>query len=72
MMRLRRRFVIVADAAAQLDIGPDTLRRLERLGRIPLARRDPISGYRVYDAAAIEHLRQALSEMQSSRTRMMA
>jgi hypothetical protein len=46
--------------------------RLERLGQIPTAPRDPANGYRLYDDAAIERIRQALDEMRPSDARMIA
>jgi DNA-binding transcriptional MerR regulator len=39
------------------------LLRLERLGRIPPARRDPQTQYRLYDDVAIERIRRAINEM---------
>lgn len=53
----------VAEAAAHLGVGPWTLRRLEASGRIPPAQRDTLTGFRVYDDAAIHHIRQALDQL---------
>ena len=53
----------INDAAAMSGASADTLRRLEREGLIPAPARDALTGYRVYDQAAIEALRAALAEL---------
>ncbi len=53
----------VSEAAALLGIGPWTLRRLETMGRIPQAPRDPLCGYRAYDDATVERIREAINDM---------
>lgn len=53
----------VAEAAAHFGVGPWTLRRLEASGRIPKARRDPLTGFRVYDDAALQDIKQALNTL---------
>ena len=50
----------VAEAAAHFGVGAWTLRRLEASGRIPHARRDPLTGFRVYDDAALQEIQEAL------------
>ncbi len=39
----------ISDTAKLVDRHPQTLRDYEKAGIIPPARRDPISGWRVYD-----------------------
>jgi len=51
----------VAETAELVGIGPWTLRRLERAGRVPSAQRDPLCGYRVYSVDAVEHVRTAIN-----------
>jgi len=53
----------VAEAAALIGIGPWTLRRLETMGRIPQARRDPLWQYRVYDDTDIARAKEAIERM---------
>ena len=43
-------------AARYLGIHPDSLRRAERAGRVPQARREPVSRYRIYTPADLESL----------------
>lgn len=71
-MKLRAKHLTVADVAAHLGIGVDTVRRLERIGRIPLAQRDTISGYRIYDDVAIERIREAIEQIDSTDARIPA
>jgi len=53
----------VAEAAAHFGVGPWTLRRLEASGRIPQARRDPLTGFRVYDDDALHDIKLALDTL---------
>jgi len=64
-MLLRERYMTVSDVAKLFGIGVWTLRRLEENRRIPPARRDPFSRYRVYDEAAVERIRLAVAQMES-------
>jgi len=57
---MRRNRYTVSDAAQLVNLNPWTLRRLERLGRIPLPPRDGISGWRYYTEDDIARLRAAL------------
>lgn len=55
----------VAEAARALGMHAWTLRRLERLGRIPAARRDLLAGNsRIYSRSDIEHLRAIISGLE--------
>jgi len=49
--------VRIAEAAEELRIHPQTLRRWEREGRIPKARRNGITGQRLYTLTELERLR---------------
>jgi DNA-binding transcriptional MerR regulator len=46
----------VAELAGQVGVTPDTIRFYEREGLLPAPRRTP-SGYRSYDAGAVDRLR---------------
>jgi DNA-binding transcriptional MerR regulator len=59
----------VADASERLDVNPWTLKRWERLGRIPAARRDPFCGARVYTAEDVERIKEHLTEAEIATTR---
>ncbi len=63
-MILRGRYQTVGEVAQLFGVREWTLRRLERLERIPPARRDPISGYRVYDPEAITRIGEAFQEIE--------
>jgi DNA-binding transcriptional MerR regulator len=71
-MKLRARYYTIGSAAQELGLTKWVLLRLERLGQIPAAPRDPVNRYRVYDDAAIERIRQALDEMRPSEAHMIA
>jgi DNA-binding transcriptional MerR regulator len=62
-MKLRARYYTIDSAARELGLTKWMLLRLERLGHIPPARRDPQTQYRLYDDVAIERIRQAINEM---------
>ncbi len=64
-MILRDRYLTVSDVAKTFGIGVWTLRRLEQNRRIPPARRDPFSGYRVYDEIAVERIKEAIAQMEA-------
>jgi len=64
-MILRDRYMTASDIAKMFGIGVWTLRRLEQNKRIPPARRDPFSGYRVYDEGAVDRIRQAIAQMEA-------
>lgn len=63
-----RSHMTISDASNELGIEPWTLRRLESLGRIPAARRDGLSGKRIYSDADIPQLRAALERITDGRT----
>ncbi len=65
---MQRNRYTVQDAAALVGVGPWTLRRLERLGRIPSPPRDGISGWRYYSDTDVEQLREALNHLADERT----
>lgn len=65
---MRRNRYTVQDAADLVGLGPWTLRRLERLGRIPTPPRDSISGWRYYSDDDVERLREALGRIADKRT----
>lgn len=51
----------ISDTAKLVDRHPQTLRDYEKAGIIPPARRDPISGWRVYDRGEISRIRRILA-----------
>jgi DNA-binding transcriptional MerR regulator len=51
----------VVEAARRLGIHPESLRRAERLGRLPQPTREPLSRTRTYTRADIERLKALLS-----------
>ena len=72
-MKLRARFYTIAGAAAELGLSKWMLLNLEKTGRIPPARRDPVNGlYRVYDDADIERIGQAIDNLNAIDTRIPA
>jgi DNA-binding transcriptional MerR regulator len=46
----------VAELAASVSVGADTIRYYEKVGLLPGPARTP-AGYRVYDATAVDRLR---------------
>lgn len=52
--------LLIAEAAELLGVSQVTLRRWDASGRF-LARRHPINGYRLYDAAAVLQLREEIN-----------
>jgi DNA-binding transcriptional MerR regulator len=50
------RLFSTTEVATFLGVHPDSLRRAERAGRIPRARREPVSRHRVYSRADVELL----------------
>lgn len=51
----------ISDTAKLVDRHPQTLRDYEKAGIIPPARRDPISGWRVYDREDVNRIRRILA-----------
>ena len=51
----------IGELAELLHRHPDTLRRYERAGLIPKARRDPYSKWRVWNAEEVEELVERLA-----------
>ncbi|HVA88883.1 MAG TPA: MerR family DNA-binding transcriptional regulator, partial [Chloroflexota bacterium] len=50
----------IKDAAADLGVSADILRRLEAAGQIPAPTRHPVNGYRIYSHYDIRSTRAAL------------
>ena len=46
--------------AAALGVHPDTIRNYEKRGIIPVARRSPVNGYRIWDAEDLDRMRDIL------------
>ncbi len=57
--RTMRKMLRVNEAARELGVSEAWLRRSERTGRIPMARRD-LNGWRVYTEADVATLRELL------------
>lgn len=51
----------ITDAAKLVDRHPQTLRDYEKAGVIPCAKRDPISGWRIYDREDVSRIRRILA-----------
>ncbi len=58
-----RKNYTISEAAEQVGLGPWTLRRLERQGRIPAARRDPLARARVYSEDDLTTLKAVLASL---------
>jgi len=54
---LRKQFFTLREAAKQLGVSARTIKRREADGSIPVIRRDPVSGYRVFSQDDIEKLK---------------
>ena len=54
------RLIRIGDAARRLSVSPITLRRLERAGAIPAARRHPRTAARYWLESELEDIRQVL------------
>ena len=65
---MHRNRYTVRDVAQFVGLNPWTLRRLERLGRIPAPPRDAISGWRYYTDHDLEQVRAALTRLERERT----
>lgn len=65
---MHRNRYTVQDAARLVGVNPWTLRRLERLGRIPSPPRDAVSGWRYYTDHDLELLQTALAHFVEKRT----
>jgi hypothetical protein len=50
----------IGKLAALLGLHPDTIRKYERQGIIPVANRSPLNGYRVWSEEDVEAIRQAV------------
>ena len=50
----------IGKLAADLGLHPDTIRKYEREGLIPLAHRSPINGYRVWSHQEAAQIQQAI------------
>ena len=46
--------------AAALGVHPDTIRNYEKRGIIPVARRSPVNGYRIWDEEDLQRMRDIL------------
>ncbi len=58
----------ITEVAQQVGVNAWTLRRLERLGRIPPARRDPLARVRIYSNEDITMLKVALASLTDEAT----
>ncbi len=63
-----RKNYTISEAAEQVGVGPWTLRRLERQGRIPAARRDLLARARVYSEEDLAVLKVALAALTDDAT----
>ncbi len=52
------RDLTISEVAALVGRSPEALRHWERRGFIPPARRDPMSGWRVYDARDVARIQE--------------
>ena len=52
--------------AAALGVHPDTIRNYEKRGIIPVARRSPVNGYRIWDEEDLERMREILQNCEES------
>lgn len=59
----------IAEVARMLGLHPGSLRRAEREGRVPRARREAVSGTRVYSHEDVEALRVRLAWSRSGSLR---
>jgi DNA-binding transcriptional MerR regulator len=59
----------VGKLGAVLGLHPDTIRRYEREGLIPAARRSPLNGYRFWTEEDIEGIRRAVFGLDESSER---
>ncbi len=57
----------ISDTAKLVDRHPQTLRDYEKAGIIPPARRDPISGWRIYDREDVSRIRRILADEETER-----
>jgi DNA-binding transcriptional MerR regulator len=71
-MKLRSRYYTVDSAAKKLGLTKWMLLRLEKMGHIPVPRRDPISHYRVYDDEDVLRIRQTIDNLNALDTRIPA
>ena len=50
--------------AAALGVHPDTIRNYERRGIIPVAKRSPVNGYRIWNAEELECMKAILQNIE--------
>ncbi|OGT07183.1 MAG: hypothetical protein A2103_02185 [Gammaproteobacteria bacterium GWF2_41_13] len=55
-----KKLLTVRQAAKELDVCPDTLRRWDRAGKLK-AMRHPMNNYRVYHAQTIDRLKKKIT-----------
>ena len=53
-------YVTVKEAAKNLGVNPDTLLRLDRVGKLK-AKRNPMNNYRLYSVKYIENLKKQIA-----------
>lgn len=63
MVAALRKFLTSADVAKKLNVPKTNLFAWEVAGKIPKARRDPMSGYRIYTEADIEKIRKIITKV---------
>lgn len=59
---LRKKFLTSADVAKALGVPKTNLFLWELKGKIPKARRDSMSGYRIYTPADVEKIRKIITK----------
>jgi len=53
----QRRLLSISEAARELGLHPNSIRKAERAGRVPPIRREPVSGHRYFTPEDVETLR---------------
>ena len=57
---MRDELLTIGKLAALLQLHPDTIGKYERKGLIPVARRSPMNGYRLWAEEDVDEIRQAV------------
>lgn len=53
----QRRLLSISEAARELGLHPNSIRKAERAGRVPRVRREPVSGHRYFTEDDLATLR---------------
>ena len=61
-----KKMLTTGKIAAALGVHPDTIRNYEKRGIIPVARRSPVNGYRIWAAEDLERMREILQNFGDS------